>query len=310
MPETKTAGATSSTASHSLSATGLHVPARSNSLLKKMLRFVRRQPLGAASLAIILILVFAAVFANIIAPFDPIRQSYRSGEIKAPPSATHLFGTDQYGRDVFSRIIYGARISLWVGFVAVVAGVLTGSVVGLAGGYLGGRIDLALQVFTDIFLAFPALILAMALVSVLGFSATSITLAVSLVLLPTTARVVRSATIAIRSNQYVESSRAIGCRASRIILRHILPNIFPTILIQASVSFGGAILAEGALSFLGLGTQPPEPTWGNMLNEGRGEFEVAPWLAFFPGLAISLAVLAFNLFGDAVRDLLDPTQKR
>lgn len=283
---------------------------RRRPLLKSFGKLIRREPVGFIALVVILLLIGTALFAQVLAPYDPLKQSYRPGDLRAAPGSSHWFGSDQYGRDTLSRVIFGTRVSLLVGFFAVLFGVLIGSVFGLLAGYLGGRFDFVMQVGGDILQAFPALILAMALVSVLGYNAVNITIAITVVLIPTTYRVVRGATLAIRSNQYIEASRAIGCRSSRIILQHILPNVLPIIIIQASTAVGIAILAEGALSFLGLGTQPPQPTWGNMLNEGRAEYERAPWLAVFPGLAISLTVLAFNLFGDAMRDLLDPAQKK
>ena len=270
---------------------------------------LRRKPLGAASAALILVLILTALLANVLAPFDPLET--RPDIRLQPPSREHLFGTDDIGRDVLSRIIYGCRISLWVGLLAVGIGTMAGMVVGLVCGYWEGRLDLILQRVMDAVQAIPALILALAIVSVLTPNTTNAMLAIALVIIPGNSRIVRGAVLSAKQNRYVEAAEALGCRSLHILLRHILPNVTAPILIIASIWLGNAILIEATLSFLGVGTQPPTPSWGLMLSStGRAFMEQAPWLAIFPGLAISLAVLAFNLFGDTLRDAWDPKLRR
>jgi peptide/nickel transport system permease protein len=265
---------------------------------------ILRQPVAAISAAFILIVVLAAILAPAIAPYDPISGTR---DTFARPGLTHPMGTDDLGRDVFTRVVYGARTSLYVGILAVGLGVLGGSAVGLVSGFIGGSFDLVVQRVVDAMLAFPGIVLAMSLVSVLGISTTNALLAISIVIIPGTSRVVRSAVLSVKTNVYVEAARSIGASSKRIMLLHILPNVTAPILILISAYLGGAILIEASLSFLGLSTQPPNPSWGLMLSgTGRRYMEIAPWLAIFPGLAISLTVLAFNMFGDVVRDALDP----
>lgn len=266
---------------------------------------MKRKPLGMASGALLLVLVFTAIFANVLAPYDPL---FAQPEIRlAPPSWAHPFGTDDIGRDVLSRVIYGSRISLWVGLLAVGIGTFVGTIIGLVSGYWEGRLDLVLQRVVDALMTIPGLILALAIVSVLTPNTTNAMLAIAVVIIPGNARIVRGAVLAAKQNRFVEAAQAIGCRDYRIIATHILPNVTAPILIIASIWFGNAILIEAALSFLGVGTQPPTPSWGLMLSStGRAFMEQAPWLAIFPGLAISLAVFGFNLFGDTLRDAWDP----
>ena len=270
---------------------------------------LRRKPLGAASGALIVLLVLTAVFADVLAPYDPLETH---PEIRlAAPSGVHLFGTDDIGRDVLSRIIYGSRISLWVGLLAVGIGTVAGMLIGLACGYFEGRLDLALQRLMDAIQAIPGLILALAIVSVLTPNTTNAMIAIAIVIVPGNSRIVRGAVLSAKQNRYVEAAQALGCRHLAILGRHILPNVTAPILIIASIWLGNAILIEATLSFLGVGTQPPTPSWGLMLSStGRAFMEQAPWLAIFPGLAISLAVLAFNLFGDTLRDAWDPKLRR
>jgi peptide/nickel transport system permease protein len=271
--------------------------------------FLKRKPLGAASAALILLLVLTAIFADVLSPYDPLA-AYPERRL-APPSWAHPFGTDDIGRDVLSRIIYGTRISLWVGLLAVGIGTLAGTVVGLISGYWEGWLDLVLQRVMDALMAIPALILALAIVSVLTPSTTNAMLAIAMVIIPGNSRIVRGAVLSAKQNPYVEAAQALGCRHLRIIVSHILPNVTAPILIIASIWLGNAILIEASLSFLGLGTQPPTPSWGLMLSStGRAFMEQAPWLAIFPGVAISLAVLGFNLFGDTLRDAWDPKLRR
>jgi peptide/nickel transport system permease protein len=270
---------------------------------------VRRKPLGAASATLIAVLVLTAIFADVLAPYDPLAPQ---PEIRlASPSRAHLFGTDDIGRDVLSRIIHGSRISLWVGLLAVGIGTIIGMLIGLACGFWEGRVDMVLQRIMDAVQAIPGLMLALAIVSVLKPSTTNAMLAIAVVIIPGNSRIVRGAVLSAKQNRYVEAAEALGCRQLHILAIHILPNVTAPILIIASIWFGNAILIEATLSFLGLGTQPPTPSWGLMLSStGRAFMEQAPWLAIFPGLAISLAVLGFNLFGDTLRDAWDPRLRR
>jgi ABC-type dipeptide/oligopeptide/nickel transport system permease subunit len=270
---------------------------------------LKRQPLGAASAALIVVIVLTAIFADVLAPFDPLEAK---PEIRlAPPSWDHPFGTDDIGRDVLSRIIHGSRISLWVGLLAVGIGTVAGMIIGLLCGYCEGRLDLVFQRVMDAIQAIPGLVLALAIVSVLKPSTTNAMIAIAIVIIPGNSRIVRGAVLSAKQNRYVEAAQAIGCKHPRIILTHILPNVTAPILIIASIWLGNAILIEATLSFLGVGTQPPTPSWGLMLSStGRAFMEQAPWLAIFPGLAISLAVLGFNLFGDTLRDAWDPRLRR
>jgi peptide/nickel transport system permease protein len=270
---------------------------------------LRRKPLGLVSAGLLVVLVLTAIFADVLAPFDPIETR---PEIRlSPPSWAHPFGTDDIGRDVLSRVIYGARISLWVGLLAVGIGTAAGMVIGLVCGFWEGRIDMILQRVMDAIQAIPGLVLALAIVAVLKPSTTNAMLAIAVVIIPGNSRIVRGAVMSAKQNRYVEAARALGCRQLHILLSHILPNVTAPILIIASIWLGNAILIEASLSYLGVGTQPPTPSWGLMLSStGRAFMEQAPWLAIFPGLAISLAVFGFNLFGDTLRDAWDPKLRR
>ena len=276
---------------------------------RALLLVMRRKPLGAISAALIAVIVLTAIFANVLAPYDPLDAD---PNIRlAPPSQAHPFGTDDIGRDVLSRIIYGSRISLWVGLLAVGIGTAFGMVIGLVCGYWEGRVDIVLQRVMDAVQAIPGLVLALAIVSILKPSTTNAMIAIAVVIIPGNSRVVRGTVLSAKQNRYVEAAEAIGCRQPRILLSHILPNVTAPILVIASIWLGNAILIEATLSFLGVGTQPPIPSWGLMLSStGRAFMEQAPWLAIFPGLAISLAVLGFNLFGDTLRDAWDPKLRR
>jgi peptide/nickel transport system permease protein len=264
-----------------------------------------RKPLGTASAAVIMVLVLSAILADVLAPYDPL---LAQPEIRlASPSWAHPFGTDDIGRDVLSRVIHGSRISLWVGLLAVGIGTATGMIIGLLCGYCEGRFDIIVQRVMDALQAIPGLVLALAIVSVLRPSTTNAMLAIAIVIIPGNSRIVRGTVLSAKQNRYVEAAQALGCRHPRIIASHILPNVTAPILVIASIWLGNAILIEATLSFLGVGTQPPTPSWGLMLSgNGRAFMEQAPWLAIFPGLAISLAVLGFNLFGDTLRDAWDP----
>jgi peptide/nickel transport system permease protein len=250
-------------------------------------------------------MIFAAIFAPYIGTQD--YQRVRAREKLQPPSTKHWFGTDQLGRDMYSRIVYGARASLYVGFVGTLIGVAVGSLIGLVGGYFGGKVDMVLMRFTDAVQAFPGLILALAIVAALGPGLNKAFIAIAITLLARPARVVRGSVLSAKATPWVEAAHTVGASDARIIFRHILPNVFAPIIVLASLVLGIAILIEATLSFLGLGVLPPTPAWGSMLNQAsQGYFETHPYLAIFPGLAISLAVFAFNLFGDALRDVLDP----
>ena len=272
--------------------------------------FVRRKPLGAVSALILCGLVVVAILAPVLAPYDPYKFNLNERGLPIrlqPPNAKFLCGTDPLGRDVLSRIVYGSRVSLIVGFASVAIGTLLGTLLGLVSGYWEGGVDHVLQRAVDTIMALLGIVLALAVVSVLGQSLTNIILVIGLVIAPGAARVVRGTVLSIKQNTFIDAAYAAGATPWRIVLRHILPNAFAPILIIASVWLGNAIVIEAALSFLGLGTPPPTPTWGGMLSgEGRRNLETAPYLAIFPGLAISIVVLAFNMLGDALRDLLDP----
>lgn len=276
---------------------------------RNLCTFTRRQPLGVASGLLICVLVFTAIFADVIAPYDPLET--RPDIRLLSPRLQHPFGTDDIGRDVLSRVIYGARISLWVGLLAVGIGTFVGTIIGLISGYWEGAVDLWLQRVMDALMTIPGLILALAIISVLTPNTTNAMLAIAIVIIPGNSRIVRGTVLSAKQNPYVEAARALGCGHIRIISSHILPNVTAPILIIASIWLGNAIFIEASLSFLGLGTQPPTPSWGLMLSStGRAFMEQAPWLAIFPGLAISLAVLGFNLFGDTLRDIWDPKLRR
>jgi peptide/nickel transport system permease protein len=279
------------------------------SRLRALWNTIRKKPLGMASALLLLVLVLTAIFADVLAPYNPLEAR---PEIRlAAPSRLHPFGTDDIGRDVLSRVVYGARISLWVGLLAVGIGTLAGMIIGLACGYWEGRLDIVLQRVMDAVQAIPGLVLALAIVSVLKPSTTNAMLAIAVVIIPGNSRIVRGAVLSAKQNRYVEAAQALGCRQLTIVLNHILPNVTAPILVIASIWLGNAILIEASLSFLGLGTQPPIPSWGLMLSStGRAFMEQAPWLAVFPGLAISLAVFGFNLFGDTLRDAWDPKLRR
>jgi peptide/nickel transport system permease protein len=273
-----------------------------------VIRFIRRQPVGAAGAAVLLVVSISALLADIIAPYDPILQDvpYRL----RPPDESFWFGTDIYGRDVFSRIVYGARISLYVGIVSVVIGTVAGLIIGIASGYLGGTFDLWMQRIMDALLGFPPLVLALILVVALGPSLNSVTAAIAVTYTPRVARLARSSALAIKQEGYVDAARTIGCTTWRVMLRHVAPNSLTPVFVLATGQLGNAIVAEATLSFLGLGVPPPQPSWGSMLQFGaRGYLESAPWLTLFPGLALSSVVFAFALFGDALRDVLDPRLK-
>ncbi len=265
----------------------------------------RQQPLGAAGGLIVLVMLLATVFANVLSPYDPEAASFE--HMLVPPSADFWFGTDAFGRDILTRIIYGARTALFVGFTAAFVGATVGLVLGVASAYFGGLFDLIFQRAVDVVMAFPLIVLALAIVATLGASTVNVIIAITIPFIPQCARVVRSSALAIREIPYVDAARALGFGHARIILRHMVPNVMAPYLIMLTTFVGHAILLEASLSYLGLGVQEPTPAWGLMLQGGAEEFaESAPWVPIFPGLAITLAVFGFNLFGDALRDILDP----
>jgi peptide/nickel transport system permease protein len=267
--------------------------------------FVVHNPLGAAGGLVVLVMGFMAVFAEIVTTYDPTANNF--GEMLAPPSADHLLGTDQFGRDLYTRIVYGARTALLVGFVSAFVGATLGLVLGVACAYFSGHFDLLFQRVMDVLMAFPLIILALAVVSVFGTDAENVIIAITIPFVPRCARVVRSSALAVRATPYIDAARACGFGHARIILRHMVPNVMAPYLIMMTAAVGQAILIEASLSYLGLGVQEPTPAWGLMLRGGAQEYaESAPWVAIFPGIAISLAVIGFNLFGDALRDWLDP----
>ena len=274
-----------------------------------VLVFLRRlfteKPMGALGGILVLIMALSAIFANLIAAQSPLTMI--PGEELMSPSLAHWLGTDNYGRDLFSRIVFGARTSITVGLGVVFIGTTLATLIGAASGYVGGRVDTYVQRLVDAFMAIPSLVLLLTIMAVLGPGLVNVILALSATQAISQSRVVRSAVMGIKENQFVEAARALGCTETRVLFVHILPNILAPIIIIASLALGGAILAESSLSFLGYGIPPPEPTWGGMLSkEGRDFMLRAPWMAFFPGLALSLAVYGINMLGDGLRDLLDP----
>jgi peptide/nickel transport system permease protein len=273
------------------------------------LRFLaRRYPLGAFGAVIMVVCVFAALFAPYITVYDPL--STNAALSLARPSVQHWLGCDFMGRDVYSRIVYGARISLAVGLGSLGVGLTCGVIIGLTSGYLGGWIDLTAQRLIDILQSLPLLVMALLMTASLGPSLRNTILAISIALIPSSARVVRSTTLSLREQPFVESAKAIGMSEFRIAFRHVLPNTLAPLIVLATAQLGATILIEATLSFLGLGVPEPHPSWGRMLSESAAEYvRTAPWLVIFPGLAISLVVFGTNLFGDALRDILDPRQR-
>ena len=253
----------------------------------------------------LLVVVAVALLAPVIASYDPIANSLVD-RLK-PPSRAHLFGTDDFGRDVFSRVVWGARVSLLVAAVIVSVAALGGGAVGLVSGYLGGRLDQAVMRIVDMMLAFPALLLALALMAGLGSSLLNVILAITVAFLPRFARLQRAVTLAVREREFVTAAVALGSSQGRILLRHVAPNCLAPALVMLTVSAADAILVESSLSFLGLGVQPPAPTWGAVISDGRSFLQNAPWISGFSGAAIMITVLGLNLVGDGLRDLLDPT---
>jgi len=276
--------------------------------LSSVLFTMRRYPLGTIGLAIIVVFVLFAVFAGVLAPQDPLTTDPSAS--LARPSATHWLGADFMGRDVYSRIVHGARISLAVGLGSTLLGCLGGVALGLPSGFLGGWFDLVIQRITDIMQALPLLVMALVMAAALGPSLENTIIAISIPVIPNVARVIRANTLALREVPFVEAARAQGMSELRIAVRHVLPNTIAPVIVLATAQLGAALLTEASLSFLGLGIPEPYPSWGRMLSESAAEYmRTAPWLVIFPGLAISLAVFGTNLFGDALRDILDPRER-
>jgi peptide/nickel transport system permease protein len=271
-------------------------------------KFARTKPLGMAGALVILAMAFLAVFAELLAPYDPYAPDYAAQF--ARPSAEHWFGTDEFGRDVLTRIMYGARIALFVGFSASFMGCTLGGLLGVTSAYAGGKVDLFLERVMDVLLAFPLLILALAIASVLGPAVPNVIIAIAIPIVPRAARIVRSTALSVKEHYYVEAARSLGAGQRRVVLQHIIPNVMAPYIIILTAQLGSAILTEAALSYLGLGAAEPTPSWGLMLSGSALSYaEKAPWLAIFPGIAISLGVFGFNLFGDSLRDALDPKLK-
>ena len=273
------------------------------SLFRRMWSVVRANPLGMFGGFLVLLLVVTGVFAPLIAPY-PINQF--SGIPSRGPTGDHIFGTDKFGQDIFSRVVHGARISLKVGIFAVGLGTVAGMAIGIVSGYAGGVVDTIVQRCVDTAIAFPQIILLLVVIRVLGPSIFNVILVVAIGIIPGVARVVRGAVLSERQNQYIEAARSLGASGSRIVVRHLTPNVMPLGIVIATTLLGTAILAEASLSFLGLGIPPPNPSWGADISAARTSFPINTWAALFPGVAISLTVLGFNLLGDTLRDILDP----
>jgi peptide/nickel transport system permease protein len=270
--------------------------------------FIRRRPLGAFGLFLVIVMILSAIFADRIAPYDPTALSFK--DLLLPPSLDHLMGTDNFGRDVFSRLVYGSRTALLLGFTASITGCTLGLILGIVGAYVGGKTDQLIQRLMDVLISFPLIVIAIAVVAALGTGEDKIgnvIAAITVPIIPRVARVVRSSALSVVQMPYIEATRSVGSGAMRIMFRHVAPNVFAPYLIMMTAFLGQAILLEASLSFLGLGVFEPTPSWGLMLRGAGMQFlERAPWLAIAPGIAISLAVFGFNLFGDSLRDALDP----
>ena len=274
---------------------------------QRVIRRFFRNPLSVIGLVVVLVLLFIAIFAPLVAPHDPAKQHLI--EKRAKPFGKYLLGADQFGRDILSRLIFGARVSLTVSIFSVLIGLAGGVVVGTLSGYIGGVVDTVLMRLMDLLLSFPYLLLAIVLVAALGAGTFNTTLAIGIWALPTFARMVRASVLSIISREYITAAHAIGVPHLRIMLTHVIPNFISPIIVYATLFMANAIMLEAALSFLGLGVQPPTPSWGEMISSGRNFLMVAPHVATIPGLAIMLAVLGFNLMGDGLRDALDPKMK-
>jgi peptide/nickel transport system permease protein len=278
-----------------------------------LLHFAGSQPIAFLSLLFIVALALASAFAHIVAPYDPLTLDFAN--VLTPPGADHWFGTDNFGRDIFSRVLYGGRTALVIGVLSALIGCIVGGVIGVVSGYYSGRFDFIVQRFIDILLSFPIIVLAVVVVAMLGKSIVfgvdiNLVIAIAIPIVPKVARVVRSSALSVREMPYIDAARAAGYSHARIIFRHMVPNVFAPFIIMFAAFVAQAILLEASLSFLGLGVTEPTPAWGLMLSGNAADFyREAPWMIIFPGLAISITVFAFNLFGDGLRDYLDPKFK-
>jgi len=276
--------------------------------LEQTLRLFLRNRLATAGAIIILLLIVLALIGPALTPYDPIGV-YMDARL-TPPGLKHPFGTDDFGRDVLSRVLSGASVSLKVGVIAVSISTVIGTLLGAISGYYGRWIDEVIMRLMDVLFAFPAILLAIAILAALGPGISNAMIAIGIVYTPIFARITRGSVLTVREEVYIDAATSIGCRDSRILFRHILPNVIAPVIVETTLSLAFAILAEAALSFLGLGTQPPDPSWGRMLSESRGYIQDAPWLGIFPGLAIMFTVMGFNFLGDGLRDALDPRMKQ
>ncbi|MBT2727602.1 ABC transporter permease [Bacillus sp. ISL-75] len=267
-----------------------------------------KNQLAVVGLGIVVFFIIIAIIAPIIAPYSFKDQVLADRML--PPSSEHWFGTDDFGRDIFSRIVYGARISLWVGFFSVLGSVVAGTLLGIVAGYYGRWVDAIISRIFDIMLAFPSILLAIAVVSILGPSLQNALIAIAVINIPNFGRLVRSKVLSVKQEEYIMAARAVGMKDSRILLRHILPNSISPVIVQATLAIATAIIEAAALGFLGMGAQAPTPEWGKMLADSKNYITQAPWTLFFPGVAIMLTVLGFNLMGDGLRDILDPKMKQ
>ena len=283
-------------------------PTRRPGMIRYILYYLRKKPLGTIGFSIVLLMILTAIFAPLIAPYSYQEQNYDA--VREAPNWSFLFGTDQFGRDIFSRVVYGAQISMMVGFLAVIAGTGAGAVVGLVSGYFMGKTDHIVQRLVDMWMSFPDLILALTIVAVFGNTIPNVILAIAATIMPRGVRVIRSSTISIREMDYTLAARSIGASDLRIMLRHVLPNTVAPFLIIMSSMFGTAILTEAGLSFLGLGISEPTPSWGRMLTGQAAQYlATSPWILIFPGVAITITVMGFAFAGDALRDIFDPKQR-
>jgi peptide/nickel transport system permease protein len=290
-------------------AVALASPGPFRRLANAIAHFIRQSPVGALGALVWVLLILMAIFAPALAPYDPQEADYSA--IRQAPSAAHWLGADDIGRDVLSRIIFGARITLVVSITSVLIGDLIGFLWGILSGYLGGRFDLVSQRVLDVLFSFPAIILALLLLVAIGAGLTTVIIAIAVTRIPGSTRVIRSVVLSVKSTPYIEAARSIGVRPWRVMLRHVTPQCLAPIIVVATLNLGGAIFAEAALSFLGLGIPPPAPSWGNMLGGVlAASFRPSWWLVIFPGLAITISIMAANLLGDALRDFLDPKLRR
>ncbi|MBR2761431.1 MAG: ABC transporter permease [Solobacterium sp.] len=281
---------------------------RENTVRSVLTRLFRENRMAAVSFAVIILFILAAIFAPLLTPYswEEMELIHRLN----PPSAAHLFGTDEAGRDIFTRMLYGSRVSLLVGILPSMVSLAIGSLLGVTAGYYGGWLDAVIMRLADIVLAFPSMLLAMVLMYMLGGGLFNVFLTLSLVNWASAARIIRAETLQLKEREFVESARAIGVKSPKIIFRHILPNCVPTIIVLFTLNIPDSILTESSLSFLGLGVQPPAASWGLMVNAGRQFFYTSPWLCLFPGMAVMIIVLAFHFLGDGLRDILDPRRRK